>query len=127
MMAEYRRHIWCQEAVRRRPVDRSVEKSFDFRELTVDELNETEKKMKSELLLSAQPLLLSAADAGRVLGISERHFYGLHSTGRLGPLPVKLGKRTLWSRIELEEWVASKCPCRQDWIKRDRSSVDSPA
>ncbi|MBL7189956.1 MAG: helix-turn-helix domain-containing protein [Phycisphaerae bacterium] len=67
------------------------------------------------LTLSVQPLLLCAANAARVLGIGERHFHGLHSSGRLGPLPVRLGRRTLWSRIELEEWV-----------KRDRSSVDSP-
>jgi predicted DNA-binding transcriptional regulator AlpA len=40
-------------------------------------------------------LLLSAQDAAKLLGIGRSHFYGLHSSGRLGPLPVKLGRRAL--------------------------------
>jgi len=60
-------------------------------------------------------LLLSAEDAATLLGVSRSHFYGLHSSGRLGPLPVRLGKRSLWRRDELESWVASDCPARQCW------------
>jgi excisionase family DNA binding protein len=67
---------------------------------------------------SATPLLLSADDAAALLGIGRSHFYGLHSSGRLGPMPVRLGKRSLWRRDELENWVASDCPSRQQWQAR---------
>ena len=62
-------------------------------------------------------LLLSAENAAKLLGIGRSHFYGLHSSGRLGPLPIKLGGRTLWNRKELEAWVESKCPSREQWCK----------
>ncbi|MHC4068751.1 MAG: helix-turn-helix transcriptional regulator [Planctomycetota bacterium] len=60
-------------------------------------------------------LLLSAEDAAKLLGIGRSHFYGLHSSGRLGPLPVKLGRRSLWSRMDLEFWVSAGCPARGKW------------
>jgi len=63
-------------------------------------------------------LLLSAEDAAVLLGIGERFFWSMHSTGELGPLPIKLGKRTLWSRFELEEWVRCRCPRREEWVNR---------
>lgn len=71
------------------------------------------------LTISAQPLLLSATDAARILGIGERHFHGLNSAGQLGPLPIQLGRRVLWSREELEQWVRCGCPTRQKWNKRN--------
>lgn len=64
---------------------------------------------------SLSPLLLSAEEAATFLGISRRHFYGLHSSGRLGPLPVKLGSSVRWRRDEIETWVAHGCPARQQW------------
>ena len=60
-------------------------------------------------------LLLSATQAARALGISRTTLYGLHSSGRLGPLPVKLGRRTLWSVDELKRWVEAGCPPRDKW------------
>lgn len=60
-------------------------------------------------------LLLSVENTAKLLGISRRLFYGLHSTGKLGPLPVKLGKRSLWRRAEIEAWVAAGCPTRDQW------------
>jgi len=60
-------------------------------------------------------LLLSASDAAKLLGIGSSHFWGLHSSGRLGPLPVKLGRRTLWIRRDLEKWIDAGCPSRKQW------------
>jgi len=62
-------------------------------------------------------LLLSAEDAATLLGVSRRHFYGLHSSGRLGPLPVKLGRSVKWVRAELEAWAAARCPIREEWVR----------
>jgi excisionase family DNA binding protein len=67
-------------------------------------------------------LLLSAEDAARLLGIGRSHFYALRSSGRLGPLPVKLGRRALWDRKELEAWVAAGCPTRQRWQSTKNSN-----
>lgn len=64
-------------------------------------------------------LLLSTEGAAELLGIGRSHFYGLHSSGRLGPLPVKLGRRVLWNRKDLESWVMVGCPARQEWQKKN--------
>lgn len=62
-----------------------------------------------------QSLLLSAEDAATLLGIGRSLFSSMHSSGRLGPLPVKLGRRVLWNRKELELWVDVGCPARLQW------------
>ncbi len=61
-------------------------------------------------------LLLDSKDSASLLGIGERSFWSMHSSGELGPLPIRLGKRTLWSRFELEEWVKARCPRREEWV-----------
>lgn len=65
-----------------------------------------------------ESLLLSAEDSAELLGIGRTLFYSMHSSGRLGPLPVKLGRRSLWNRKELETWVGAGCPARQQWQNR---------
>jgi excisionase family DNA binding protein len=62
-----------------------------------------------------EALLLSTEDAAKLIGVGRTHFYGMHSSGRLGPLPVRLGKRTLWNRTELENWVNGCCVNREKW------------
>ena len=62
-----------------------------------------------------ESLLVSAAEAASLLGIGRSLFYQMHSSGRLGPLPVKLGSRSLWSRVELQLWVENCCPGRAAW------------
>ena len=60
-------------------------------------------------------LLLSFADAASLLGISRATLYQLHSDGRLGPMVVKIGRRSLLNRAELESWVNAGLPCRNEW------------
>ena len=60
-------------------------------------------------------LLISAENSAQLLGIGRTLFYSMHSSGRLGPLPVKLGRRTLWNRKELEDWIEANCPPRHQW------------
>ena len=68
------------------------------------------------------PLLLSVDEAAALLGIGRSHFYGLHSSGRLGPLPVHLGKRALWRREELLRWVQAGCLGRETWMTMSKDS-----
>ncbi len=61
------------------------------------------------------PLLLSAAQAAAMLGISRTSFYGLLSAGRV-PAPVfRAGRIVRWDRGELEAFVAAGCPSRDRW------------
>jgi predicted DNA-binding transcriptional regulator AlpA len=66
-------------------------------------------------LTSPRAVLLNAKDAARYLSISWAHFYALHSAGRIGPLPIHLGRRALWRRAEIEAWVEAGCPSRERW------------
>ena len=61
-----------------------------------------------------EKLLLSVTEVAAMLSIGRTSLYALHSSGRL-PLPVRLGRRTLWNRRELESWTAAGCPARQQW------------
>jgi excisionase family DNA binding protein len=60
------------------------------------------------------PLLLPAAEAAKLLSISERHFYKLHSSGRV-PRPIRFGRAVRWRADELREWVAAGAPSRAQW------------
>ena len=63
------------------------------------------------------PLLVGADDAAKLLGIGRSLFYTMHSSGQLGPLPIRLGRRALWRREELAAWVAAGCPERTRWVE----------
>lgn len=62
-----------------------------------------------------EKLLLSDKEAAELLGIGRTLFWGLHSSGRL-PLPVRLGRRTLWRRDLLEKFVEWNCPAREKFL-----------
>lgn len=61
-----------------------------------------------------EPLLLDARQCAALCNISRATWYSLLSSGRC-PLPVRLGRRTLWRRDELTAWVAAGCPPRDRW------------
>jgi len=65
--------------------------------------------------VATEAISLAAADAAALLGISESHFYSLHKTGRLGPLPVRMGRAVRWSRQELIDWFNVGSPSRNRW------------
>lgn len=65
-----------------------------------------------------EPLLVDAAGVGALLGISRNMVWKLHSTGRLGPLPVRLGRCVRWRLRELRTWVEAGCPARDQWLRQ---------
>jgi predicted DNA-binding transcriptional regulator AlpA len=73
-----------------------------------------------------QPLLVDAVEAARLLGISRSKLYAMHSAGLL-PLPVKLGKKTLWSVSELRSWITAGTPRRKsgEKIKKEKLKLQS--
>jgi predicted DNA-binding transcriptional regulator AlpA len=74
------------------------------------------EETQTTLASNSQSLLIGAKELATLLGISRSLLYGLHSSGRLGPLPYELGGRVLWSRKEIEEWVDSGLPPRVKWV-----------
>lgn len=65
------------------------------------------------------PALLNKAQLGRFLGnVSIATIERLHSTGRLGPRPVKLGRLVRWRRDEIEAWIKAGLPWRTQWEER---------
>ncbi len=72
--------------------------------------------MTSQTTENPVKLLLSAQEAAAILGIGRAHFYGLLSAGLIGPLPIKLGRRSLWKADEIRSWVSRDCPPRSRWL-----------
>lgn len=64
-----------------------------------------------------EKLLLSAAETAQILGMSRSSFYSLLSSGRIGPLAIRLSRSLRWDRREIERWVAGKCVCRDEWLR----------
>ena len=75
----------------------------------------TEEPKQDVAFQKPEPLLLDAKQAAAMLNIGRTHLYALHSSGQL-PLPLRLGRRTLWRADELKKWVLAGCPSRQKWI-----------
>ncbi len=66
---------------------------------------------------SFAPLLVDAKGAARLCGVSMRTWWSLHAAGKI-PLPVRLGRRTLWRATGpegLDAWVSAGCPARDRW------------
>ena len=64
---------------------------------------------------AVEPLLVDAAGVGVLLGVSRNMVLKIHSNGRLGPLPVRLGRCVKWRMCELRAWVEAECPARDQW------------
>ena len=60
-------------------------------------------------------LTFSARSLAHHLGVSLRHLRRLDKDGRI-PAPIRLGRRALWSVVEINDWLAAGAPCREDWI-----------
>jgi predicted DNA-binding transcriptional regulator AlpA len=60
-------------------------------------------------------LMVDAKTAARLCGgISVRTWWALHASGRV-PLPIRLGRRTLWLADELTSWARAGAPARDRW------------
>lgn len=59
-------------------------------------------------------LAVDAAGVARLLSVSERHVWAMHSSGRL-PLPCRLGRRLAWPVDELRAWCLAGMPPRETW------------
>jgi len=65
-----------------------------------------------------EPLLLSAKDAARRCGTSERT-WRTWDAGGLIPRAVSIGRGKFWRAAELAAWVQAGCPPRKAWEIQD--------
>jgi excisionase family DNA binding protein len=72
--------------------------------------------METQIATPFKTLCLTAKEVARLLGVSVRHVYKLHASGRL-PRPVRLSRSARWRRAELEAWLAQGSPERSRWEK----------
>lgn len=69
----------------------------------------------------SEPLLLTASETARLLGVSRSKFWELASRGRI-PLPIRFSPRCpRWPRDELERWIRAGCPNRSIWELQRRA------
>ena len=80
-----------------------------------------QKTQNETMVPTCTPILLDARNAAAALSIGRTLFYRLHASGALGPVPVRLGERSLWARVELERWAAAGCPAREEWLRQKRA------
>ena len=73
-----------------------------------------EKEQDNSIVLTAEVRLVDARVAASLCGISARFWAQLESAGKV-PKPRKLGRRSLWSVSELDDWIAAGCPERGQW------------
>jgi predicted DNA-binding transcriptional regulator AlpA len=71
----------------------------------------------TETALQTEPLLLDASGVAALLSISRSAVWSWHSSGTLAPLPIRLGRRTLWRRSDIEKFVALGCPGRDRFLR----------
>lgn len=64
-------------------------------------------------------ILLDTTGAAKALSISERHFCSLERSGRIGVMPVRLGKCVRWSSDELRAWARAGCPSREAYLRQE--------
>ena len=60
------------------------------------------------------PLLIPAVQAAALCNCSRSHWQCLAAAGKV-PRSVKLGRKRLWRRLEIEEWIAAGCPDGRTW------------
>ena len=56
-------------------------------------------------------------DVCRELGVSARGLEKMVSEGRF-PVPVRIGKRAVWSSVALERWLVEAFAAQERWGRR---------
>ena len=64
--------------------------------------------------VAVQPLLVADTVAAALAGVSRATWWRLYAGGKT-PASIRLGRRRLWNRSELEAWITAKCPPRREW------------
>lgn len=69
----------------------------------------------------AEPLLISDVQAAALCGCSRSHWHTLAAAGKVPP-SVRLGRKRLWRRQEIESWIQAGCPSGDVWAAMQASA-----
>lgn len=75
-------------------------------------------RIVAEEAAGLQPLTESFDELADDLRCSRRHVEEMDRNGQLGPRPIKLGRRRVFLRSEIQEWLAARAPDRLVWSAR---------
>lgn len=59
-------------------------------------------------------LLIPDTVAAAIAGVSRAHWHRLRAAGKLPPA-IRLGRKVLWRRLEVADWIANGCPDAGTW------------
>ncbi len=65
--------------------------------------------------LQLQPELLTVEQTCQLINVARPTLYKLSATGALGPMSVKLCRKVLYSKSEIQAWIHAGCPHRKQW------------
>jgi predicted DNA-binding transcriptional regulator AlpA len=60
-------------------------------------------------------LLIPDTAAAALAGVSRAHWHRLRAAGKIGPTPVRLGRKVLYRRAEVSAWIDAGCPDGRTW------------
>jgi predicted DNA-binding transcriptional regulator AlpA len=60
-------------------------------------------------------LLIPDVAAAALAGISRAHLHRLRAAGQWGPTAVKLGRKVLYRRQDVIDWIGADCPDFRTW------------
>lgn len=63
-----------------------------------------------------EPLTVDTGELAVELRCSRRHVEAMDRDGRLGPQGIRLGRRRVWLRSEVQAWLAAGAPDRVTWL-----------
>ena len=65
-------------------------------------------------------LLIPDTAAATIAGVSRATWQRLRSAGKLPPA-IRLGRKDLWRRSEIVEWIEAACPDGRTWAAMQAS------
>lgn len=78
----------------------------------------TRQRRPRPVVMAVEPGLLETPAAAAFCGMGRSTFDAAVQAGKVGPMPVRIGGKKLWSVEELREWVRAGCPSRVRWQAR---------
>ncbi len=59
-------------------------------------------------------LLIPDTAVAALAGVSRAHWQRLRAAGKVPP-SIRLGRKVLWRRLEIEAWIEAGCPDGKTW------------
>lgn len=71
---------------------------------------------------SSEALLIPDTVAAAMAGVSRAHWHRLRAAAKVPP-PVRLGRKVLWRRQEISDWITAGCPDARTWAAMAASNA----